>query len=92
MLVLVSHICFVTSILLCGQLLGELNTSNNLGYGYLRFYTLLYHQIKVRDILVAPSPCHRISKNALTDFNQIWHMHVFGSGEEPYVKVKLNSQ
>ena len=41
MLVLVYHIGFTTDILLCGQLVGELKTSNTLGYGYLRSYTSL---------------------------------------------------
>ena len=50
MLVLVYHIGFATDILLCGQLVGELKTSNTLGYGYLISYTSL--------LICAVAACH----------------------------------
>ena len=47
---------------------------------------------------IAPPPpyiliCVRYNyKNAFTDFIQTWDTQVFGSVEEPYYKVTLNSQ
>ena len=36
--------------------------------------------------------CAQYLKIAVTGFIPTWHRHVFGSGEEPYFKVTLNSK
>ena len=53
--------------------------------------------MKVGDTLVSPllpppyflAVCI-ITQNAIMDFVQTWHTHVFGSEEEPYFKVTIN--